>query len=97
MATGSIEKVITDSGSTGIKFSDGTIFRWKQETFANGDYAKTIYWDGAFTTILTAMVSVDTNDVATSAIINNNNSITVGRRPATAACTVRCLAIGRWK
>lgn len=97
MATGTIQKVITDSGTTGIKLSDGFIMRWKQETFASGDYAKTVYWDSMFTSIITAFTSTDTNDVTTSVIINNNNSITISRRPATTACTVRCLAIGRWK
>ena len=89
--------IIVDSGTTGIKFHDGTLIRWKEHSFASGDYASTIYWDSMFTSILTVMCSTDTADVTSFAVINNNNSVSIGRRPATVACTVRILAIGRWK
>ena len=87
----------SNSGSGYFKTDDGFLMKWQEAEFANGDYAKTLYWGGEFTQIDTVMLSTGANDVTTSAVINNSNSVNVGRRPATTACTVRCLAIGRWK
>lgn len=97
MATGTISVMTNESGNDYCKMPDGTLMMWQDVAFASGDYAKSLYWAGRFTSIKTIMLSTDATEVTTMGAINDSNTVVVARRPATTACTVRCLAIGRWK
>lgn len=96
MAT-SIIPMTTNSDSGKFKTPDGFLMKWQSVSIPSGQYAMAFYLGGEFTEIDTVMVSTDVNDVTTFINATTTNQISVGRRPITTECTLRCLAIGRWK
>ena len=73
---------ISDQITNNLTFAFGYV------DFANGDYAKSVYFSDQFTNIDNVQVTPDSLETTVMANVASSNQITIARRPATTACRV---------